>query len=122
MEVSIALYEVISKIDSLWGRSSFKIKAIRLQKVHVTQLLTFHRNYKQVAKGKVVVKAKGKIPMTAKDGNQNYPKGHSNEESVCVRTLKTILRVQKIKFPSNCTSIRVLLKLLKDTNSNSEPN
>ena len=68
------------------------------------------------------MKAKEKTPTTAKDGNENYPEGHSNEETVCVRTLKTILRAQKIEFPSNCMSIRELLKLLKDKNSNFEPN
>ena len=134
-------YEGISKTDYLWDAKLSKniiwrsmkclvfkmdnygkdVETIRLQKVHINQLLTFQRNYKQVAKG-TTVKAKEKTPMTAKDGNENYPEGRSNEETVCVRTLKTILRAQKIEFPSDCTSIRVLLKLLKDKNSNFEPN
>ena len=78
----------VLKLDN-YGKD---VETIRLQMVHINQLLTFQRNYKQVAKGKAV-KTKGKTPTTAKDGNQNYPNGRSiNEETVYVGTLKTILR------------------------------
>ena len=87
----------VLKLDN-YGKD---VETIRLQMVHINQLLTFQRNYKQVAEGKAV-KTKGKTPMTAKDGNQNYPKGRSiNEETVYVRTLKTILRAQKSNFLLN---------------------
>ena len=66
VEVSIALYEVISKIDSLWEAKLSKniiwmpmkclvlkldnyrkdVETIRLQKVHIDQLLTFQRPHK----------------------------------------------------------------------------
>ena len=101
---------LVLKLDN-YGKD---VETISLQKVHVNQLLTFHRNYKQVAKGKAMVKAKGKTPMTAKEGNQIYPKGRSNEESVCVRTLKTILRAQKIKFPSKLYEYQSVIKLRKE--------
>ena len=48
---------LILKLDN-YGKD---VETIRLQKVHVNQLLTFQRNFKQAAKGKAV-KAKGKTP------------------------------------------------------------
>ena len=72
-------YEGISKTDDLWDAKLCKniiwrpmkclvfkmdnygkdVETIRLQKVHINQLLTFQRNYKQVAK-ETTVKAKEK--------------------------------------------------------------
>ena len=77
-------YEVISKTHFLWDAKlstniiwrpmkclvlkldNYRkdVETIRLQKVHINQLLTFQRNYKEVAKGKTV-KAKEKTPTTA---------------------------------------------------------
>ena len=114
VEASIAMHQGISETDSLWDAKLSKniiwrpmkclilkldnygkdVETVSLQKVHINQLVTFQRNHKQVAKGKTV-KAKGQTPTTAKDGHQNYPKCRGNEETVCVRTLRTMLEAQK---------------------------
>ena len=134
IEVCINLFHIHYKTDSSWeGKLSKDIiwmsmkhlalkldnfgknaQTIALKKNEIDRLIAFQKAFKQTAKSNTV-KSKRKVTSATSSGEGN------TQDTVCIKTLKTILSAQNIEFPSNCTSLRVLVGLLKTRISSIEP-